>query len=222
DDDVAAGRRSEVEADAARENAVARVAEAAGIRGALRAVQRRLHGGGRDPVRVDDPLLEREHDQDRAGDGEDPVERDPDAARQAGKEAGERIAAVPRDIRLRPGLVGEQLVPPRVPVVAVLRPLPRRARGGPVAFGLRFRLRLVVAPAAVRLAGVRLVLRPAAGLLATGVGVVLLVLVAELATVAAPVVAHLTCSRRQASTRAWSPDSSTSGTDQPRNSAGRV
>src|SRR5256714_10005814 len=100
DHDVAAGRRSEVEADAAREHAVARVAEAAGARLALGAVQRRLHRRGGDAVGVHDPLLERDHDQDRAGDGEDPVERDPDSARQAGKEAGERGAAVPGGIPL--------------------------------------------------------------------------------------------------------------------------
>ena len=35
-------------------------------------------------------------------------------------------------------------------------------------------------------------------------------------------VSHRTCSRRQASIFAWSPESSTSGTLQPRNSAGRV
>src|SRR5207247_2345157 len=68
------------------------------------------------------------------------------------------------------------------------------------------------------------VTRPAARLLATEILRVLLALslVAEAGAVPAPVVAHLTCSRRQASTRAWSPDSSTSGTAQPWNSAGRV
>src|SRR5204863_1688665 len=227
DDDVAAGRRSEVEADAAREHAVARVAEAAGIRGALRAVQRRLHGGGRDPVRVHDPLLERDHDQDRAGDGEDPVERDPDSARQAGKEAGERVAAVPGGIPLVLGVVAEQVVSALVsvvPVVAVIRPLPlprrvvgvgplpRRARDRPAARRLVALPRLVVVgPVAPEVAGFRLVLGPAARLLATGAPLVLLVLVVELAAVA-PVVAHRTCSRRQVSTRAWWPDSGTSGT----------
>src|SRR4029079_7442931 len=43
DDDVAARRRAEVEADAAGEHAVARVSEAARIRRAFRAVQRRFH-----------------------------------------------------------------------------------------------------------------------------------------------------------------------------------
>ena len=204
---------------------------------ALRAVQRRLHRRRRDAVRVDDPLLEREHDQDRAGDGEDPVERDADAARQAGKEAGERIAAVPGGIPLGLGVVGEQVVPALVSVVAVIRPLPlprrvvvvgplpRRARGRPAARRLVALLRLVVVgPVAPEVAGLRLVLGPAARLLATGAALVLLVLVlvVELAAVIAPVVAHRTCSRRQASTRAWSPESSTSGTGQPRNSAGRV
>ena len=39
---------------------------------------------------------------------------------------------------------------------------------------------------------------------------------------AAERVSHRTCSLRQASIRAWSPERSTSGTVQPRNSAGRV
>src|SRR2546430_5312941 len=130
DDDVAAGRiAAEVETDAAGEHPVARVAEAAWIRGPLGAVEVRLHRRRRDAVRIDDPQLEREHDQDRAGDGEDPVERDPDAARQAGKEAGERIAAVPRPIAFLRGIVGEQVLPwrggpgPRTPPA----PLPPRA-----------------------------------------------------------------------------------------------
>src|SRR5207247_2345160 len=82
-------------------------------------------------------------------------------------------------------------------------------------------LRLVLGP--VRLAGGRLVLRPAARLLATEILLVLLALflVAEAGAVPAPVVAHLTCSRRQASTPAWSPDSSTSAPAQPCNSSGR-
>src|SRR3954447_7676520 len=117
DDDVAAGRRSEVEADAAREHAVARVAETAGTRLAFRAVQRRFHRGRRDAVRVHDPLLQREHDQDRAGDGEDPVERDPHAVRKAGKEAGDLIPAVPCGIALGPAVVGEQVVPALVSVI---------------------------------------------------------------------------------------------------------
>src|SRR5207248_9778428 len=59
DDDVAARRSAEVETDAAGEHAVARVAETAGVRRPFRAVERRLHRGGRDAVRVDDPLLAR-------------------------------------------------------------------------------------------------------------------------------------------------------------------
>src|SRR4051794_34380275 len=53
DDDVAPRRRAEVETDAARNHAVHRVAETAGILGAPRAVQRRLHRGARDPIRVE-------------------------------------------------------------------------------------------------------------------------------------------------------------------------
>src|SRR4051794_1376752 len=238
DHDVAARRRAEVETDTAREDAVARVAEAAGIRLALRAVQRRLHGRRRDAVGVDDPLLEREDDQDRAGDRENPVERDADASRQAGKETGERVAAVPRGIAFRCGVVGEQVLPLSVPVVAVrivgsaplpgraavVRRLPRRPGSRPTARGLVGGL-LVLGPVAPEVAGGGLLLRPAAGFLAIEVALVLLVLlvlVAEVGAGTAPVVAHLTCSRRHPSPRAWSPDSSTSGTGQPLNSAGRV
>src|SRR5262249_19492858 len=98
---------------------------------------------------------------------------------------------------------------PCVPVVAVVGPVPARLWRRP--------------------AGRAGVLRPAAGVVATGVVaaearvvLLLVVLVAEAGAVAAPVVAHLTCSCRQASTRAWSPESSTWGTGQPLNPAGRV
>ena len=115
--------------------------------------------------------------------------------------------------------------------VVVAGPLPRRALGRPAARRVVALLRLVVVgPVAPEVAGIRLVLGPAARLPATEAALILLllllllvlVLVVELAAVIAPVVAHRTCSRRQASTRAWSPESSTSGTGQPWNSAGRV
>src|SRR5262249_45831644 len=105
--------------------------------------------------------------------------------------------------------------------LAVVRPLPWRTGGRPAAFGFPVGLFVFVGP--MRLAGAWLFFRPAARLVATDVlRALALVLVVEVGAVAAPVVAHLTCSRRQASTRAWSPESSTSGTGQPRNSAGRV
>src|ERR671933_2507833 len=126
DDDLAPVRVAEVVDQPVGEHAVGEARLAAHAR--PRAVQRRLHRRGRDAVRVDDVELDREHDPDRARDGEDPVERDPRPAREA---------------------------------EAVERP-PHRA--------LRARL----------------------------------------------------CSRRHSAIRAWSPERSTSGTRQPRNSAGRV
>ena len=61
--------------------------QAAGAAG-LRAVQRRLHRGRRDAVRVDDPGLDREDDRDRADDRHDPVDGD---AEPAGKPAGDPV-----------------------------------------------------------------------------------------------------------------------------------
>ena len=60
DDDLAPVRAAEVVDEAVREHAVGepRLAVGAGPR----AVERRLHRRGRDPVRVDDPRLDREHD----------------------------------------------------------------------------------------------------------------------------------------------------------------
>src|SRR5262249_26675987 len=55
DDDVATRRRAEVETDTAGEHAIAGAPEAARLRRPARTVQRRLHRGRRDAVRVDDP-----------------------------------------------------------------------------------------------------------------------------------------------------------------------
>src|SRR5439155_3508399 len=75
DDDLATARAAEVVDEPVREHPVgqARLAPGPGPR----AVKRRLHRRRRDPVRVDHPLLDREDDEDRAGDGHDPVDRDP-------------------------------------------------------------------------------------------------------------------------------------------------
>ncbi len=54
------------------------------------AVERRLHRARRDAVGVDDPLLDREHDQDRSEDRDEPVDRDPQDRRQAFGEAVDR------------------------------------------------------------------------------------------------------------------------------------
>src|SRR5262249_46006830 len=123
DDHVTPRRVRDGEADPAREHAVARVAEAS--EPGLRAVEIRLHRGRRDPVRVDDPVLEPEDDEDRAGDRENPVEEDARVAREPREEPAERVvrAAACRDgwevLRLIRRAVG----------VRVLR---RWADGGPL------------------------------------------------------------------------------------------
>ena len=61
-----------------------------------RAVERRLHRRRRDPVRVDDPRLDREHDRDRADDRDDPVDGDPHAARKPPGDAIERVVELVR------------------------------------------------------------------------------------------------------------------------------
>ena len=57
-----------------------------------RAVQRRLHRGRRDPVRVDDVRLDREHDRDRAQDRDRPVDGDPPLAREAVRQEVDRVS----------------------------------------------------------------------------------------------------------------------------------
>src|SRR5882672_3580700 len=123
DDNVVALRVPEPVTEPAGEHPVREACLA--FRARLGAVQGRLHRARRDPVRVDDPGLDREDDRDRADDRDEPVDRDPPAVRQ--------------------------------PLGQVVDRVPQR-----------------------------------------------------------------TCSLRQPSIRAWSPESSTSGTLQPRYSAGRV
>src|SRR5207244_6545167 len=62
---------------------------------------------GRDPIRVDDPGLDREHDPDGARNRDDPVESDPPAVRQIGEEAVDRIA---RTLPLSGGAVARRVV----------------------------------------------------------------------------------------------------------------
>jgi hypothetical protein len=56
-------------------------------------MQRRLHRGGRDPIRIDHPGLDRENDADGYGDRDGPVDRDADRAREA---LGEPMKRVPQ------------------------------------------------------------------------------------------------------------------------------
>ena len=72
DDHVAAMRIMEVVDEPVREHAVGEARFATGRRPC--AVERRFHGGGRDPVRVDHPGLDRQHDRDSADDRDDPVD----------------------------------------------------------------------------------------------------------------------------------------------------
>ena len=55
------------------------------------AIARRLHRRRRDPVRVHDPRLDREDDEDRARDRHDPVDRDTPRVRQPLRQAVDRV-----------------------------------------------------------------------------------------------------------------------------------
>src|SRR5262249_56607551 len=130
--------------------------------------------------------------------GEDPVERDPDAAREAGKEPCERVSASVRGVvPVRRRLVRGRVLPRGVAVIAVARPVPLpRGLAVPAVAGLLPR-RAWSRPAARVLAAAvsRLrLLRPAPGRLGLRSSLVLLVLVVELGAVPVPVVAHATCS----------------------------
>ena len=175
------------------------------------AVERRLHRGRGNPVRVDHPRLDRQHDRDRAGDRHDPVDRDPPAARQVARRARDRVAAcawwlLRRLDRLRGGsspapahradrrcerVVARGAARDRR---APRRPRAARARGVVLrrCRASSKRSRPVVGVADLVLRGVR---RDAEH----GVEVAHRALRARL------------CSRRQSSIRPWSPESSTSG-----------
>src|SRR6188474_3139539 len=88
DDDIAAMRVAEVVDEAVREDAVRVARETTRLR--LGAMERRLHRRGRDPVRVHDPGLDREHRPDGDDDGHDPVDHGGPRSRQAGREAVDR------------------------------------------------------------------------------------------------------------------------------------
>ena len=90
DDDLLSFRIAEVVDEPVRENAVRRSRLAPTLRS--RAVQRRLHRRGRNAVGVDDPRLHREHDRDRDGERQDPVDDRPPAAREIREEPLERAA----------------------------------------------------------------------------------------------------------------------------------
>src|SRR6186713_1814272 len=72
DDDLSAAGVAQVVDEPIREYAVGEARLAAGC--GTRAVERRLHRGGRNAVRVDDVRLDEEHDRDRADDRHRPVD----------------------------------------------------------------------------------------------------------------------------------------------------
>src|SRR3954463_1584520 len=90
DHDLAAVRLPEAGDAAVGDHAAgdARLATGAGAR----AMQRGLHRGGRDPVRVDDPGLDREHDRDRGADRRGPAHRDAPPPGPRGRQPVERIS----------------------------------------------------------------------------------------------------------------------------------
>ena len=90
DDDLAALRVAEAVDEAVGDDAVRMSGEAA-VRGAS-AVERRLHRGGRDPVRVGDLHFHREDDDHRDGDRQRPVEDASPRFRDAAGQAIERIS----------------------------------------------------------------------------------------------------------------------------------
>ena len=81
DDDLAALRTAEVVGEAVHQDAVARRGAAA--RAGPGAVERRLHRVRRDPIRLGDFRLEDEHEPDRQGDREEPVDDLPPRVGQA-------------------------------------------------------------------------------------------------------------------------------------------
>src|SRR5580765_2833778 len=92
DHDLAAVRAAEAIDEPVREYSVGvtRLAAVAGVR--VGAVERRLHRGRRDPVRVHDPGLHHEHDGDCERDGQDPVDRDAPCPREARGQPVERVS----------------------------------------------------------------------------------------------------------------------------------
>ena len=79
-----------------------------------RAVQRRLHRRRRDPVRVHDPRLDREHDRDRADDRDDPVDRDPPRAAAGGRVRRSTRVSHARSALRDAALLAPPVVDPRV------------------------------------------------------------------------------------------------------------
>ncbi len=186
-DDVAALRLLDAVDEPVREHAVG---EAPALAAALaRAVQGRLHRGRRDPVRVDHPRLQREHEPDRGADRDDPVDGDPPRGRQPRGQAVDGIAhLVPHPAIVRAFLA--------VSAAAMLRPRSRQYA------------RILTLPAS--LPGGRGQAPETRDHRWTG------------HYLPARSVRARLCSSRHAAMRAWSPESRTSGTGQPRNSAGRV
>ena len=223
-------RVAEVVDEAVREDAVGEACKA--TRAAAAAVQRGLHRRRRNSVRVHDPRFDREHDRDRADDRDDPVD-DP-APRLRHAEADQRVpAAILLLLRGRHGL---RLGTARPGGVVHRRPrrVVRRQR-----LVLVRRCRLLALSRVVRLVDraplSRVVGRGRAGVRRRRGPLVVprLVVVARDGRLLGPrrirvvrmrqsVVRSRLCVRRHSSIRPWCPESSTSGTFQPRNSGGRV
>src|SRR5512133_2464799 len=90
DNDLAAVRVTEAVDEAVGQHAVGEAGLAARARPS--AVQRGLHRGRWDLVRVDHPGLDREHEPDRGSDRHDPVDRDPPGPRQARGQPVDRVS----------------------------------------------------------------------------------------------------------------------------------
>ena len=204
------------------------------------AVQRRLHRRRRDPVRVDDERLDEQHDRDRADDRDDPVDRDPPRVGQAARQPVDRVARVPQRARAGGGgvaaraaaygngycgSVGSAGQPRSSSADGAHRRRRRPAGGERTARGASS----APAPVRCRRAGGRAPRRaPAQPAAREGDapssrrGRRLPAVLRPVVDVAHAMLRARLCSARQPSIRAWFPERSTSGTSQPRNSAGRV
>ena len=103
-------RRAEVVDEAIREHAVGEPRLAAGS--GPRAVERRLHRRRRDPVRIDDERLDREHDRDRTDDRGRPVDGDAQPLRPRRRQADDGVPRAPcalDPLLLRPLRCGPRL-----------------------------------------------------------------------------------------------------------------
>src|SRR6266545_1630449 len=170
--------------------------------GRTRAVEGRLHRRGRDSIGIHDPCLDRQDDRDRAGDRDHPVDPDAPPVREVREEAVDRVAGLRLRLTWRSRPVALHVVAGAL--LGITKDLIGVTQLAPGA---------VLVPALERGA-------PVGSLELLGGSV-------RTHAEDGVMVAHKRlrprlCSRRHASIFPWSPDRSTSGTRQPRNSGGRV